>query len=162
MWWKQKSKIACCCGDKNLFFYFICCKIAWHCGAKHISSQNVQNTSGLDRFLNIPKCQSGVCTMDNDSGTMEQWTMTMEQWNSDQWNNGQWKSVCGGGTMGKNGMPFSCRIPLINTIICYKKTQQQPKKRKVRKNQGATCSGTRGHFPRTEICSTKQYWSSTL
>ena len=53
--------------------------------------------------------------------------------------------------MGKNGMPFSCRIPLINTIICYKKTQQQPKKRKVRKNQGATCSGTRGHFPRTEI-----------
>ena len=74
----------------------------------------------------------------------------MEQWNSDQWNNGQWKSVCGGGTMGKNGMPFSC-IPFINTIICYKKTQQQPKKRKVRKNQGATCSGTRGHFPRTEI-----------
>ena len=53
--------------------------------------------------------------------------------------------------MGKNGMPFSCRIPLINTIICYKKTQQQPKKRKVRKNQGATCSGTRGHFPRTEV-----------
>ena len=50
--------------------------------------------------------------------------------------------------MGKNGMPFSCRIPLINTIICYKKTQQQPKKRKVRKNQGATCSGTRGPLPK--------------
>ena len=66
--------------------------------------------------------------------------------------------------MGKNGMPFSCRIPLINTIICYKKTQQQPNKRKVRKNQGATCSGTRGHFPRTEITlekrSRRQYLSA--
>ena len=81
-------------------------------------------------------------TMNNDNGTMEQWSM-------EQWTVG--KCVCGGGTMGKNGMPLSC-IPLINTITCYKKTQQQqPKKRKVRKNQGATCSGTRGHFPRTEI-----------
>ena len=70
------------------------------------SSQNVQNTSGSDHFLNIAKYQSGVCAMDNDSGTMEQWTMTMEQWNSDQWNNGQWKSVCGGGNSGEKWNAF--------------------------------------------------------
>ena len=74
--------------------------------------------------------------------------MTMEQWNSDQWNNGQWKSVCGGGTMGKNGMPFSCRIPLINTIICYKKTQQQPKKKKSKKKSRGHLLRNKGPLPK--------------
>ena len=35
-------------------------------------------------FLSLAKYQSGVCTMDNDNGTMEQW----EQWNNDNDDNG--------------------------------------------------------------------------